>query len=312
MSTTQSISGLIKDYLSEQDVNERTKLHQKYVLRSYFNWVNSMQYDYNFIQRPQIIEYKNHLIDTKSILTARTQFQIVKHFYGWAYLKSIFENPTTGIRIKHKYQGYRRGILTVPQVKQLLTSINRDNPKGLRDYAIVSLLVTRGLRIVELHRANVSDLKDLKGVPVLFVQRKGKLDKSLWCELDQTLLNSINLYLDSRLDITGDDPLFASLSRNNLGQRISTRNYSGMVKSYLRQIGIDDPHITAHSLRHTAAASLIAQGVDIYSVQLFLGHSSPQMTEVYTRMAEEQKRLENSPIHILTKLFMKDSESVKN
>ncbi len=304
MSTSQPPSGLIKDYLLNQDVTENTKYHQKYVLQSYFHWLNAQGYDYNFVLRPQVIEYKQHLIATKSILTARTQFQIVKRFHHWADMARILEpNPTTGIRIRHRYQGYRRGILTVDQVKELLNSIDTTTVKGLRDIAIASLLVTRGLRIIELQRANVSDLKELQGVPVLYVQRKGKLDKSLWCELDESLTTSINKYLESRSVTDSEAPLFISLSRHNLGKRISTRTYSGIVKSYLRGIGLNDPKITAHSLRHTAAATLIAQGLDLYSVQLYLGHSSPQMTEVYTRMAEEQKRLQNSPVHVLTKLF---------
>ena len=308
MSTTEKPSDLIRDFLADQDVADTTKLHENFVLRSYFLWLFKNKFDYNFIQKREIIAYKRYLIETKSILTARTQLSVVKRFYSWAEQKRIFENPATGVRIKHRYVGYRRGILTVLEVQRLLASIDRSNELGLRDFAIVSLLVTRGLRVIELNRANVGDLAEIKGVKVLYVQRKGKLAKDLWVELDDTLFHILESYLQSRGNSSAEDPLFISTSRNNLGQRISTRALSGIVKKYLRGIGLNDIKITAHSLRHTAAATLISQGVDIYSVQLYLGHSSPIMTEVYTRMAEEQKRLENSPVHILSKLFLSHNQ----
>jgi integrase len=84
---------------------------------------------------------------------------------------------------------------------------------------------------------------------------------------------------------------------------LTQRTYSGIAKKYLREIGIDNPKITAHSLRHTTAATLIAAGWGIYDVQLYLGHSSPAITEIYTRMAEEQKRLKNSPSYQLVDMF---------
>jgi integrase/recombinase XerC/integrase/recombinase XerD len=303
MSTTLPISKLIKNFLSDQDVNSTTKAHQRRVITLFFQWVNANGLDYNYIKRKDIIDYKNHIMKTKSVLTAVTYLAVVRRFFKWAAYSGYFDNVANGIRIKHKYKGFKKEILSKEQVACLLSVADGSSVGSKRDYAILSLLVVRGLRTVELQRANYGDLEVKEGVNILWVQRKARYSKDSFVELPGVLFDILQEYLVLRDDLVDESPLFASLANVNKGQRLTQRTYSGIAKKYLREIGIDNPKITAHSLRHTTAATLIAAGWGIYDVQLYLGHSSPAITEIYTRMAEEQKRLKNSPSYQLVDMF---------
>lgn len=303
MSTTLPVSKLIKLFIADQDVSELSKSLYKRQITIFFRWVNASNLDYNLLKRVDILNYKADLMADKSPLTVDSYLTAVRKFYKWAAFNSHFDNIANGIKSPRRYKGFKKQVLTIDQVQQLLTSVNRTTLKGKRNYAILTLLAVRALRTIELHRANVGDIELMQGVKVLWLQRKNHTSKDEYAELADEVYDVIEEYLTARGNIKDSEPLFTSLSPSNRGQRMTTRTYSGIVKEQLRSIGIDDKRITAHSLRHTVAATLINQGVSLYDVQLYMGHASPAVTEIYTRMAEQQQRLENSPGKQLTGLF---------
>ena len=303
MSTTLSISQLITLFLADQDVCELSLGVYERELKQFFYWVHRNKIDYQVLRRADIIRYKSDLIKTKSPATVDGYLTVVRKFYRWASLNGHFENIAEGIKSPRRRREYSKQILSIDQVNRLLNHIDRSTPGGKRDYAIISLLVGRGLRTIELHRANVGDLSEISGIKVLWIQRKNHITKDEYAELDDNLYDVIEEYLMTRENLQDDEPLFTSLAYRNYNKRITTRTYSKMAKKYLKAIGATGKEYTAHSLRHTAAATLIAQGLSIYDVQLYLGHTSPHVTEIYTRMVEQQQRLNNSPVKVLSKLF---------
>jgi len=303
MSTTLPITQLIKLFIADQDVSELSKSLYRRFITLFFQWVNANKLDYNLLKRVDILQYKAELMEDKSPLTVDSYLTSVRKFYKWAAFNGYFDNIANGIKSPRRYKGFKKQVLTVDQVQQLLTSVDRTTLKGKRNYAILALLAVRALRTIELHRANVGDIELMQGVKVLWLQRKNHTSKDEYAEIDDNVYDAIEEYLTARGNIKDSEPLFTSLSPSNRGQRMTTRTYSGIVKEQLRSIGIDDKRITAHSLRHTVATILINQGVSLYEVQLYLGHSSPAITEIYTRMAEQQQRLINSPSKRLTKLY---------
>ena len=98
-------------------------------------------------------------------------------------------------------------------------------------------------------------------------------------------------------------PLFTSLSKNNLKGRLTTRSISGLAKLGLRKIGLNSPKLTAHSFRHTAAVNVLRSGADLYTTQLFMRHSDPATTQIYLKTVEEEFRLKNAPEKLLDNVF---------
>ena len=94
---------------------------------------------------------------------------------------------------------------------------------------------------------------------------------------------AIRASLADRKDLDGSQPLFASLSNNSKGGRMSTRSISGTVKTALVKAGYDSDRLTAHSLRATAATAAFEAGLTLFEVQQLMGHCDPATTEIYIK-----------------------------
>lgn len=98
-------------------------------------------------------------------------------------------------------------------------------------------MVTGGLRTIEVIRANIGDLRTLGENIVLYVQGKGREEKTEYIKIPEPVEKAIRVYLKTREKLDEKEPLFVSMSNNSKGQRLSTRSISGIVKKYLKQSG---------------------------------------------------------------------------
>ena len=80
---------------------------------------------------------------------------------------------------------------------------------------------------------------------------------------------------------------------------------SQIVKMRLRIIGINDPKITAHSLRHTCGSLLVEMGTDIEIIKDLLGHSDSSTTRIYVDMAQKRRLLRENPSRQIEALLSK-------
>jgi len=300
MSTTLTISQLIRQFLSDQDVSDQSRALYSRVIRIWFRYLQASGIDYNSVRREHVIQYKQHLIRSgKSQLTVDNYITVVKLFYRWASGRGYFQNIAEGIKKSRRYKGFRKLTISREKMSELIHSPDITKEKGKRDKAIITLLAKRGLRTIEVSRANVEDVTP-EG---MYVQRKGHSEKDEFVELTDETIDVIHDYLVTRNNLRGYQPLFTSLSRYNAHQRIGQRSISKIVRDYLISIGIRDKRVSAHSLRHSIAKYLIDDGVELYNVQLFLGHSSPVITQIYTRMAEEEIRRKNVAGKAIDRIF---------
>jgi integrase/recombinase XerC len=185
---------------------------------------------------------------------------------------------------------HKKDYLTGAQVKNVLSCVDCGATQGLRDYAIIVLMITGGLRTVEVTRANIGDIHNIGESTVLFIQGKGKIEKNDYVKLPDAVEKAIRAYLSSRKDDKSDtSPLFVSGSNNNNGKRLSSRSVSGIVKEYLIKAGYDTPRLTAHSMRHTAVTLSLLAGKDITEVQQFARHESINTTMIYNHALDKEK-----------------------
>lgn len=189
------------------------------------------------------------------------------------------------------------------QLKLVLNTIDRSTLEGKRDYAIMLLMCVGGLRTIEISRANVDDVRTLGDFTVLYVQGKGRKDRTEFVKLPEPVLKAINEYLRERANcveksdgtdrtVDGDRavketaPLFASTSNRNRNGRLTTRTISGIAKRAMRQAGFDSPRLSAHSLRHSAVTLSLLAGADLAEVQAFARHSNISTTQIYSHAVD--------------------------
>ncbi len=185
--------------------------------------------------------------------------------------------------------------LTLDQMEKLLLAPNTANTTGLRDRAILESLFSTGLRIAELvalnkeQFKNINDKKDLE----LGVIGKGKHPRTVY--FSERALEWVKKYLKTRND--DDKALFIHYrAKDGSEGRLTPRSIERMVKKYVTLANI--PFFTTpHTLRHSYATDLLGQGVDLRTIQEFLGHKNIATTQIYTHVTNKRLRDVHSQFH---------------
>lgn len=166
-------------------------------------------------------------------------------------------------------------VLSNDEVCALMSACGRHAPTGLRNRALIAMLYRAGLRITEALHLYPKDLNlDAGSVRVLC----GKGGKARTVGLDPGAVAIIERWLDarSRLGMNGGHPVYCTLR----GHEMSDAYVRVMLKRLAAKAGIDK-RVHAHGLRHTHAAQLRAEGVDIAIISRQLGHTSITTTARY-------------------------------
>ena len=297
----QRIEELVDRFIEAQDVKQSSKLLYRRTLKQYFNWVEDKGYLLSEIARPQLLEYKEELLNSnKSSLTVGSYITSVRRFYEWTEANKFYPNVAKGIKTPKRKQQFKKQPLLPAQATALL-SYYQD--KALRDYAIVNLLLRTGLRTIEIIRANVEDITFKGSQRVLLVQGKGRDERDNFVLLTDKAYQPIAEYLATRGNVNSSEPLFTSTSNNSKGERLSTRTISKIAKEGLKAIGLDERSFTAHSLRHTTAVNILRAGGSLETAQFTLRHSNPATTQIYTATLNEERRLQNSGEALIDTLY---------
>ena len=171
----------------------------------------------------------------------------------------------------------------------MLEQAKEESIEGLRNYAILVLMFTGGLRTIEVSRANIEDLRTAGDNTVLYIQGKGHEEKTDYIKLMPEVEDAIRAYLKARGASDNKEPLFTSLSNNSKGARISTRSVSGIDKEALVNAGFNSDKLTAHSTRHTAVTLALMGGQSLQEVQQFARHTNIATTQIYAHNLDRAK-----------------------
>jgi integrase/recombinase XerC/integrase/recombinase XerD len=295
------IESLVDSFIQAQDVKLSSKELYRRTLKQYFTWIDRKNYLLSEIARPQLLEYKDELLNSgMSSLTVGSYITSVRRFYEWAEANKFYPNVAKGIKTPKRKQQFKKQPL-LPEQATALLSYYQD--KALRDYAIVNLLLRTGLRTIEVIRANVEDITFKGSQRVLLVHGKGRDERDNFVLLTEKAYQPIAEYLATRGKVNSSEPLFTSSSNNSKGERLTTRTISYVAKEGLKAIGLDERSFTAHSLRHTTAVNILRGGGSLEQAQFTLRHSNPATTQIYTATLNEERRLQNSGEALIDNLF---------
>lgn len=251
--------------------------------------------------RETIIGWRDSVKADHKPTTAQTYLTAVKLFFRWLEQEGIYKNIADHVKGVRISTGHKKDYLTSNQSRKVLQTIATDSIKGLRDYAIVGLLLTTGVRTIEVVRADIADLRTLGDDTVLYIQGKGKEEKADYVKIAPQVETAIREYLKTRGEVSDADPLFTSTSNNNAGKRMTTRSISTIAKESMIEAGYNSDRLTAHSMRHTAGTLALLNGATPREVQQLLRHSNINTTMIYTHDLERAKN--NSEVKVANAIF---------
>jgi site-specific recombinase XerD len=182
------------------------------------------------------------------------------------------------------------------QLRRLLDAPDLNDPRGLRDRALLETLFSTGLRLSELAHLD-RDHINLR-TREFGVIGKGRKPRVVF--LSDAATEWLARYLSTRTDRW--KPLFVRMkgkldhTPGGPGMRMSTRSIERLVQKYVRMAGLGIK-ATPHTLRHSFATDLLSNGADLRAVQEMLGHANLNTTQIYTHVTNPQLRAAHRKFH---------------
>ena len=217
----------------------------------------------------------------------------VRGFYRYLLISGrISGNPADDVQGPRTDQALPR-FLAPDEVEALLAAPDVSTPRGLRDRALLEVLYATGLRVTELVKLKLTEVRREEG----YLQVTGKGNKERIVPLGETARDWIDRYLrEARPALcrgreTPD--LFVSGWRAKAGtgrpKPMSRAGFWKLLVGYGRQAKIRS-HLSPHVLRHSFATHLLERGADLRAIQAMLGHADLSTTQIYTHVLEARLR----------------------
>ena len=218
---TAGAAGLPEDsylrFVSFIDVKEKSVETYTRALRQMFRFFGE-----NGIRNPQredILSYRESL-KARGLKPSSIQNYITasRLFFEWTEQERIYPNVAAHIKGAKLDREHKKDYLTSAQSKAVLSGIDRTTLTGLRDYAIVALTITGALRTIEVSRADIGDLRTLGDFSVLYIQGKGRDEKTEYVKIPEPVERAIRDYLKARGETDTSAPLFQLYQQQQQGR----------------------------------------------------------------------------------------------
>lgn len=225
--------------------------------------------------------------------TVKRKIASLKALFHYLEYRDIIEkNPFNKIHIKFRTPVTLPKTIPLHTVETFLTAIYKQRNdaetayqrrNALRDAAVAELLFATGIRISELCSLGINDVDLYDGTVLIY----GKGSKERRIQIgNEDVIRILQEYKKEYLkEIQNCKCFFA----NQAGRGLSDHSVRRMIRKYSALAAIE-LHITPHMFRHTFATSLLEADVDIRYIQEMLGHSSINITEIYTHVALSKQR----------------------
>lgn len=237
---------------------------------------------------------KRKKVDGVKDVTISDDLCILRTFYKYLISFGGTTDPTGSLPEFVCNNNYEGEYLTVDEMFALLDSVDTTSPTGMRDYCLIALLWSTGLRTSELLNLQWRDI-DLDDGTLLV--RKGKGSKQRQLVLNDNVLQDMNAY---RKRVLGGQLhfVFSSLSKNKqAGTQMSSGELLSLCKNTAINAGITC-RVTPLTLRHTFATHMYQAGVTVRDIQEMMGHAKITETTVYLHVtAEAAKRVLNDHVY---------------
>lgn len=290
-----TVETCIKNYLeychSQKCLDEKTLKAYRIDLRQF-----SEQNPYTDIRETtskSIEQYIAHLHTQYKPKTVKRKIASIKAFFHYLEYREIIDrNPFAKILIHFREPVILPKTIPLHTVETFLSTIYKQREiaktlyqkqNALRDAAIAELLFATGMRISELCSIKVSDVNLYDGTILIY----GKGDKERRIQIGtESVIHILAEYEDAFYAYRQSCKSFFV---NQSGKALSDQSVRRMINKYTALASIEQ-HITPHMFRHTFATSLLEADVDIRYIQEMLGHSSINVTEIYTHVTVAKQR----------------------
>ena len=288
-SDRQILDAFIDNIWIEKGLSQNTLDSYRSDLEQFSSWLEKNNLSYIKTSKKEILSYLSFLFQKGlGSKTVARKLSSLKSLFRYLVFKSIIPNdPSSEVETPKLLKSIPKSI-SEKEVEALLAAPDEKTDIGLRDKTMIETLYSCGLRISELTNLELLNLNLRQGV----IRVIGKGQKERLVPMGDQLIGLLELYISSSrknlLNKRHSDFLFLSTR----GQRMTRQSFWHRIKHYCLASGFEPDKISPHVLRHAFATHLLNNGADLRVVQLLLGHSDLNTTQIYTEVARQRlKRL---------------------
>ena len=281
----------VSEFLSEGCANlaTSTKRQMRTHMEEFLGFLSINKItDFNAIRKNDILSFW----DTRNNLKKNTRqydSYFLHKFFDFLYEHeyTVVDNSVFVPKIKGSNQGKIPSYYTTEELTTLLSSVDRNNPLGKRDYAILLYAVRYGPRVDEIRNLKLSDI-DWEKSTISYIQRKSQ--KRITLKLYDDVATALIDYFrngrpetDCRNVFVRHNAPFTEFGKDD--------NLHYIISKYMRFAGFTDFHRRKHglhSMRHSIAGNMLNEGTPMPVVSEVLNHSKTDTTMHYTKIAVEQ------------------------
>ena len=260
-------------------------------LEDYHSFCKSFDTEQDFIDldHTAIQSYLQQL--SRKGLSAKTlarRLASIKSLYKYMLINNLVEvniarfvkTPKTDRELPH--------YLSLKEAKDFLQLPTGNDEKAVRERLILELFYATGIRISELIKIQINDIRLEEGI--IHILGKGSKERivMIGSEAREVLRNYL-AFMSEKENYENKQYLFPALrsGKRNTKGTIAPRTVFNIVKKYLKLVS-NDEKLSPHSLRHTFATHMLDNGADLMAIKDMLGHSSLSSTQIYTHLQPEK------------------------
>lgn len=245
------------------------------------------------IKPDSIEEYITSLHQSFKPRTVRRKIATLKAFFHYLEYKNIIEiNPFNKLRIQFRSPVTLPKIIPLHTIEDFLSTLYKQKEYTsttlqrkyiLRDIAVIELLFATGIRISELCSLRVTNIDFIENN--ILIYGKGSKERRIQIGNQDVIIALKDYYKNFKEEIDNSEYFFI----NRIHNRLSEQSVRNMINKYAHLASIR-LHITPHMFRHSFATYLLEEDVDIRYIQEILGHSSINVTEIYTHVTMAKQK----------------------
>jgi site-specific recombinase XerD len=296
-----TFESVVKEYLvalRQEGKSDATRRNYGWHLGKLFEWLTDQQIDQpDGVSRSLLREWGAELYDYWSTATIKQAVSAAKSFFKWCHEEGLArENVGKALKVPRVKARIQR-TLSIEEIVALINACDVNTIKGLRDRALVSLLVDSGLRAGEVCHLEVTDV-DLKRGVLAVIGKGGDMDYAHFSPITSEYLG---VWLEVRPSLPWVTTLFVAIGGITPHRPLTVRGLRIALKKLGEKAGV--PGVSPHAFRRCFACIVTEAGASSRSLQLFGRWEDIRMVERYTRALKAAKLYpQYSPMSYIEKM----------
>ena len=313
--SSRPIPSYLSDFLDwleiEKGLSSKSQENYARFLKKFFDWlkINNLEnlkpheLSPDHVWKYRVFLSRQYISNIRKPLKRSTQnyyLIALRSFLNYFADRDILSLPAEKIKLAREKEERQVRFLNLEQLEKLFSAPDVSKVQDLRDRAILEALFSTGMRVAELVALNREQIKIKPSMEELELSIIGKGGKIRTVYFSERALMWLKKYLETRQD--KEKALFINYrSKKGVSRRLTPRSIEKNIKKYAIVAGIPLT-TTPHVMRHSFSTDLLSQGVDIRTLQEFLGHKSIAATQIYAHVTNKRLREIHKKFHSGRKL----------